>query len=129
MAVRFAFDASAPLSSENLHQVQIFCILRDGVHWPGGSEKNDVWMTPDQEKAVAGFVENGGALLGLHNCLGLYPAGGQYLDVLGGTYNGHGPLERFRVRVHDAGHPDRPGCGALRGNRRATHPCPEPGQG
>ena len=118
----------AALSSENLHQVQIFCILRDGVHWPEGSDKNDVWMTPDQEKAVVGFVENGGALLGLHNCLGLYPAGGQYLDVLGGTYNGHGPLERFRVRVHDTGHPIARGVEAYEVADEQHTPVPSPGK-
>ena len=127
VAVRFAFDVRA-LSSENLHQVQIFCILRDGVHWPEGSDKNDVWMTPDQEKAVVGFVENGGALLGLHNCLGLYPAGGQYLDVLGGTYNGHGPLERFRVRVHDAGHPIARGVEPYEVADEQHTPVPSPGK-
>jgi type 1 glutamine amidotransferase/glyoxylase-like metal-dependent hydrolase (beta-lactamase superfamily II) len=104
VAIRFAFDVRA-LSSENLKQVQIFCILRDGVHWPEGIDKNSVWMTPDQEKALVGFVANGGALIGLHNCLGLYPAGGPYLELFGGTYTGHGPLERFRVKVQNADHP------------------------
>lgn len=104
VAVRFAFDVRA-LSAENLKPVQIFCILRDGVHWPEGIDKNCVWMTPDQEQALVGFVEHGGALIGLHNCPGLYPLGGPYLELLGGTYNGHGPLERFRVTVHDTDHP------------------------
>ena len=104
VAVRFAFDVRA-LSSENLKQVHIFCILRDGVHWPEGIDKHSMWMTPDQEKAIVGFVKNGGALIGLHNCPGLYPEGGPYLELLGGTYKGHGPLERFRVKVHDTDHP------------------------
>ena len=104
VAVRFAFDVRA-LSSENLEQVHIFCILRDGVHWPEGIDTHSEWMTPAQEKAIVGFVANGGALLGLHNCLGLYPMGRPYLELLGGTYNGHGPLERFRVKVHDTDHP------------------------
>ena len=112
VAVRCAFDVCA-LSSENLKQVQLLCILRDGVHWPEGIDKPSVWMTPDQEQAVVGFVEHGGALIGLHNCLGLYPAGGPYLELLGGTYNGHGPLERFRVKVHDADHPIARGVGSF----------------
>ena len=85
-------------------------------------------MTPDQEKAVVGFVENGGALLGLHNCLGLYPAGGQYLDLLGGTYNGHGPLERFRVRVHDTGHPIARGVEPYEVADEQHTPVPSPGK-
>jgi type 1 glutamine amidotransferase len=35
----------------------------------------------------------------------LYPADGPYLDLVGGRYTGHGPLERFRVEVVDPGHP------------------------
>ena len=104
VAVRFAFDVRA-LSAENLKQVHIFCILRDGAHWPEGIDKNSMWMTPDQEKAIVDFVNNGGALLGLHNCPGLFPKGGPYLELLGGTYKGHGPMERFRVKVHDPEHP------------------------
>ena len=62
-------------------------------------------MTPDQERAIVDFVEGGGGLLALHNATGLYPEGGPYLNLLGGTYDGHGPLERFRVMVTDPLHP------------------------
>ena len=104
VAVRFAFDVRA-LSAENLNEVSLFCILRDGTHWPGEAKSYSMWMTPDQEKAIVDFVNNGGALLGLHNCPGLFPKGGPYLELLGGTYKGHGPMERFRVKVHDPEHP------------------------
>ena len=64
-----------------------------------------MWMTPKQERAVVAFVESGGGFLNLHNALGEYPASGPYLDLLGGRYVGHGPLERFEVDVVDAAHP------------------------
>ena len=35
----------------------------------------------------------------------LYPEGGPFLRLIGGTFNGHGPLERFRVIVLDHDHP------------------------
>jgi uncharacterized protein len=54
---------------------------------------------------VARFVANGGGLLILHNALALYPADGPYLELAGGRYTGHGPLERFRVEVADPDHP------------------------
>jgi type 1 glutamine amidotransferase len=127
VAVRFAFDVRA-LSSENLKQVQIFCILRDGVHWPEGNDRSSVWMTPDQERAVVDFVEHGGAVIGLHNCLGLYPAGGPYLQLLGGRYTGHGPLERFRVSVHDTGHPIARGVESYEVADEQHTPVPNPGQ-
>ena len=65
-------------------------------------------MTPEQQRAVVAFVEGGGGFLNLHNSMGLYPADGPYLDLVGGRYIGHGPLERFRVEVVDADHPDHP---------------------
>ena len=61
-------------------------------------------MTPEQERAVVEFVEGGGAFLNLHNSMGLYPPDGPYLNLVGGRYIGHGPLERFRVEVVDPDH-------------------------
>ena len=105
VAADFTVDVRA-LSAENLKGIRLLVILRDGMLWPEGPDKPYVvWMTPEQERAVVDFVQSGGALLALHNATGLYPAGGPYLKVLGGTYNGHGPLERFRVRVTDPRHP------------------------
>ncbi|MBI4583832.1 MAG: ThuA domain-containing protein [Planctomycetes bacterium] len=104
-AVRFAVDPQA-LSAESLMQVQLLVILRDGYIWPEGRERPaQVWMTPDQENAVVDFVEKGGGLLALHNATGLYREEGLYLNLLGGVYRGHGPLERFRVKVVDGEHP------------------------
>jgi type 1 glutamine amidotransferase len=105
LAVRFAVDFRA-LSKETLAQVRLLILLRDGNSWPEGPDRpTRPWMTIEQERAVVEFVERGGAFLALHNSTGLYPEKGPYLELLGGTYEGHGPLERFRVRVADADHP------------------------
>lgn len=105
IAARFAYDVRA-LSAENLKQVQLLVMLRDGMLWPDGADKPCVvWMTPEQERAVVEFVHSDKALLALHNSTGLYPEQGPYLKLLGGTYQGHGPLERFRVDVVDSAHP------------------------
>ncbi len=95
----FTVDIRA-LSAENLSRVQLLVILRDGLMRP-----NTTWMTPAQERAIVEFVEGGKAFLNLHNSMGLYPAGGPYLNLVGGRYIGHGPLERFRVEVVDPNHP------------------------
>ncbi len=101
----FAVDVNT-LSAENLAKVRLLVILRDGLQRPQLSNKgNFMWMTPEQERAVVTFVEKGGGFLNLHNAMGLYPEGGPYLDLVGGRYVGHGPLERFRVEVVDANHP------------------------
>jgi hypothetical protein len=127
LAVRFAVDVRA-LSAASLAQVKLLVILRDGMVWPDGTEKPyKVWMTPDEERAVVDFVEAGGGFLPLHNATGLYPAGGPYLALLGGTYNGHGPLERFRVRVVDAGHPITRGVSEYEIADEQHTPIPAPG--
>jgi type 1 glutamine amidotransferase len=94
------------LTRENLSRVQLLVVLRDGMLWPEGPSKPyQVWMTPEQENATVDFVHNGGAFLNLHNSMGLYPEGGPYLNLVGGRYIGHGPLERFAVEVADPDHP------------------------
>ena len=104
----FTVDVKA-LSAENLAKVRLLVILRDGLQRPGSDHRDDfVWMTPEQQHAVVAFVEGGGGFLNLHNSMGLYPPRGPYLDLVGGRYTGHGPLERFRVEVVDAGPPDHP---------------------
>jgi hypothetical protein len=103
----FTFDTRA-LSAENLSHVKLLVILKDGMLWPDGTErgkKYKIWMTPEQEEAVVDFVEQGGSFLNLHNSMGLYPKDGPYLNLVGGRYIGHGPLERFRVLVTDPEHP------------------------
>ncbi len=101
----FTVDVNA-LSAKNLAMVQLLVILRDGLQRPGRDRgTNYIWMTPEQQRAVAAFVENGGGFLNLHNSMGLYPPDGPYLDLVGGRYIGHGPLERFRVEVVDPDHP------------------------
>ena len=101
----FTVDVKA-LSAENLARVRLLVILRDGLQRPNSDHRDDfIWMTPEQEQAVSAFVERGGGFLNLHNAMGLYPPRGPYLDLVGGRYTGHGPLERFRVEVVNADHP------------------------
>jgi type 1 glutamine amidotransferase len=100
----FTVDVRA-LTAENLARVRLLVILRDGLRRPTAVANDSVaWMTPEQGRALAAFVEAGGGLLGLHNALGLYPADSAYLSIMAGRYTGHGPLERFRVEVADPDH-------------------------
>ncbi len=111
----FAVDVRS-LSAGNLAKVRLLVILRDGLQRPrpGADHRGDsTWMTPEQQRAVVAFVEQGGGLLNLHNALGLYPPGGPYLGLVGGRYTTHGPLERFRVEVVDADHPITRGVSAF----------------
>jgi type 1 glutamine amidotransferase len=109
----FAVDVHA-LSAKNLAKVQLLVILRDGLQRPGKEPSTFfAWMTPEQERAIVSFVEAGGGFLNLHNAMGLYPDHGAYLDLIGGRYIGHGPLERFRVEIADPNHPVTRGVSAF----------------
>src|SRR5262249_14727746 len=100
----FAVDVDT-LTADNLGKVRLLFILKDGMQRNGGQGKQGrVWMTPGQQEAVARFVESGGGFLNLHNSMGLYPPDGPYLNVVGGRYAGHGPLERFSVEIVDPNH-------------------------
>ena len=94
MVPHFTVDVAA-LNTETLARVSLLVMFRDGHHHvkpkPASGEP---WMTPQQEHAVVAFVEKGGGFLNLHNSLGLYAANGPYLNLVGGRYAGHGPLER-----------------------------------
>ncbi len=115
------------LNAETLSHVKLLVILRDGMLWPDGPDKPyKIWMTPEQEKAVVDFVEGGGGFLNLHNSMGLYPKDGPYLNLVGGRYIGHGPLERFRVVVAKADHPVTRGVKPFfAADEQHTPPCDE----
>ena len=101
----FTVDVNA-LSAHNLAKVQLLVILRDGLMRPQRDIRSHfIWMKPEQERAIVAFVEGGGGFINLHNAMGLYPANGPYLNLVGGRYIGHGPLERFQVEVVDTTHP------------------------
>lgn len=101
----FTVDTRA-LTADNLAQVKLLVILRDGLARPSDDPKSfHTWVTPDHEQAVVDFVRRGGGFLNLHNSLGIYPDDGPYLKLVAGRYNSHGPLERFRVEVVPGEHP------------------------
>jgi len=109
----FTVDVHA-LSATNLARVQLLVILRDGLQRPAAEAATFFkWMTPEQERAVVSFVEAGGGFLNLHNSMGLYPEHGAYLELIGGRYASHGPLERFGVEIADPAHPITCGVSAF----------------
>ena len=58
--------------------------------------------------------------------MGLYPENGPYLNLVGGRYIGHGPLERFRVEVVDRQHPVTRGVENFScADEQHTPPCDE----
>jgi len=107
MPARFIYDVTQ-LNARNLKGIRLLIILRDGMNWPEPGGERVLWLTEEQERAIADFVGNGGGFLSLHNSTALKrdDKPSPYLDVLGSTYNGHGPGdEKFDVRVVKSDHP------------------------
>src|SRR5260370_19175493 len=72
----FIEDVTA-LNANSLREHQLLIILRDGMNWPNGYDKDPVkWMTDAQQQAIWDFVNNGGGFLALPNSRGNYPPGG-----------------------------------------------------
>ena len=96
----------AELNAGSLAGRQLLIILRDGMNWPNGYDKEHVkWMTDAQQLAIWEFVNRGGGVLALHNSQGLYPPGGLYYKMFGGDYGGHPKPYVFTVRVENKRHP------------------------
>jgi len=94
------------LNAYSLKHFQLLIILRDGMNWPNGYDKEPVkWMTDAQQQAIWDFVNDGGGFLALHNAQGIYPPGGLYYKLFGGDYGGHPEPYKFTVRVENKYHP------------------------
>lgn len=108
MPARYTYDVTK-LNAKNLEGVKLLVILRDGMNWLEPDGERVFWMTEEQEKVVDEFVSNGGGFLALHNATALKSLDDKkntYRDVLGSSYNGHGPGdEKFIVRVVNKYHP------------------------
>jgi hypothetical protein len=108
MPYQFIYDVTK-LNKQNLKGVRLLVILRDGMIWPDNDKDMVFWMTEDQEKVVDDFVKSGGGFLSLHNSTALKQLDEKqsiYRDVLGSSYNGHGPGdEKFDVKVINKNHP------------------------
>jgi type 1 glutamine amidotransferase len=94
------------LTADALKDYQLLIILRDGMNWPNGYDKEPVkWMTDAQQQAIWDFVNRGGGFLALHNSQGIYPPGGLYYKLFGGDYGGHPKPYTFTVRIENKNHP------------------------
>ena len=111
LGVEYTADWTA-LSAETLATKKLLVILRDGMNWPNGFDREHVkWMSADQQQAIWDFVQAGGAFLPLHNAQGYYPAGGLYYELFGGDYGGHPAAAIYSVEVVNGDHPITAGVG------------------
>lgn len=52
-------------------------------------DENRLWMTPDAERKIDGYVAGGGAWLAWHSGMASYPADGAYVNMLKGRFLHH----------------------------------------
>jgi predicted dehydrogenase len=58
-------------------------------------------LPADQEEALVKFVENGGALVGIHCATCQFPKSPEWARLLGAQFAGHPPQQMFPVEIED----------------------------
>lgn len=61
-------------------------------------------LTPEQEKGLCDFVQNGGGYVGIHSASDSFKNADRYWEMLGGRFAGHGG-GKFTVHIYDREHP------------------------
>jgi len=61
-------------------------------------------LTQREEKGICDFVAGGKALLGIHSASAAFKDNKRYIEMLGSTFAGHGPVLEFGVTVCDGDH-------------------------
>jgi type 1 glutamine amidotransferase len=119
-------DEVTLLATRYLKDYKLLIMLRDGMYWPTGyssgggrgergnvsvpplppmEEKEAYWITPEEGKAVKGFVQGGGGALFYHNTTYISPHNRDFRDVIGAVTLQHPPLRPFKVNIVNHDHP------------------------
>jgi len=119
-------DEVTLLATRYLKDYKLLIMLRDGMYWPTGyssgggrgergnvsvpplppmEEKEAYWITPEEGKAVKGFVQGGGGALFYHNTTYISPHNQDFRDVIGAVTLQHPPLRPFKVNIVNHDHP------------------------
>lgn len=62
-------------------------------------------LTQEQRAGLLGFVKAGGAFIGLHSAAASWMKNRDYIDMVGGAFDTHGPVTEFPLTIVDARHP------------------------
>jgi len=69
------------------------------------NSNNEAFATDAQRGALLGYVQKGGAFMGVHSATGSDRGSEAFRQLLGGRFLWHPPLQPFRMRVNDRRHP------------------------
>jgi len=117
------------LIPETLKAHRLLIMLCDGLVFPGGyttpyvfydpekmkitsdpplpefDEKPEMWITPEQGKAIRRFVEEGGSAWFFHNASYISGANVDFRDVEGALFTGHTPFRPYKMKIVNPDHP------------------------
>ena len=117
------------LSQETLEAHRLLIMLCDGLTFPGGyttpyvfydpekmkivsdpplppfDEKAEMWITPEQGKAIRKYVENGGSAWFFHNASYISGANADFRHVEGALFTGHTPFRPYEMKIVNRDHP------------------------
>jgi len=117
------------LTRETLKAHRLLIILCDGMSFPGGyttpyvfydpekmkivsdpplppfDEKAEMWITPEQGKAIREFVEQGGSAWFFHNASYISGANEDFRHVEGALFTGHTPFRPYKMKIVNHDHP------------------------
>jgi type 1 glutamine amidotransferase len=118
----------ALLTRETLNAHRLLIMLCDGLTFPGGyttpyvfydpekmkiksepplpefDEKAEMWITPEQGKAIRQFVEKGGSAWFFHNASYISGANEDFRHVEGALFTGHTPFRPYKMKIVNRDH-------------------------
>jgi type 1 glutamine amidotransferase len=72
---------------------------------PEFDEKAEMWITPEQGKAIRRFVEEGDSAWFFHNASYISGANKDFRDVEGALFTGHTPFRPYKMKIVNPDHP------------------------
>ena len=117
------------LTAETLAAHRLLVMLCDGMRFPGGytspypfmdpdkvkivsepplpafDEKPEMWITPEQGKAIRAFVERGGSAWFFHNASYISGTNADFRHVEGALFTGHTAFRPYKMKVVNHDHP------------------------
>ena len=117
------------LTLDTLKAHRLLIMLCDGLSFPGGyttpyvfydpekmkitsdpplpqfDEKAEMWITPEQGRAIRRFVEEGGSAWFFHNASYISGANKDFRDVEGALFTGHTPFRPYKMKIVNPDHP------------------------
>jgi type 1 glutamine amidotransferase len=127
ISIDFTSDTSL-LTKKTLKKYRLIIMLMDGMVFPDGyaspfhlipkelklvseppveglNEKFEMWIKPEQGKALKEFVMKGGSALFYHNCNYISSANDDFRDVEGALFTGHTKFAPYKLEIVNKNHP------------------------